>query len=632
MRNQHIVRAVLPLIALASNGLLAQPFFFRKDIPVGVNPFYVVVGDFNGDGRPDLAVEGLFILLNQGGGNFGQPIGTEILVGGFLVGGPLFVGDFNGDGKDDLVTNHGLLLVSRGDGTFLPPRPIADLVTQGTVQAAGDFNRDGKFDLLVGGGIPPWGEPSDEGVRVWLGYGDGTFRPGALLAGLAEDVVRLNKPGVSDRVRQVVVADFNRDGRSDVAMFPVSSPLIPLLVLSGHGDGTFGPAIRTQIDAMGVHVADFNGDGLLDLATGGCAFCAQGTTGIFLGKGDGSFQPPVPYPYSLEDFPWPLAAADFTGDGKTDLVVARSSGYSISIYPGQGDGTFLSPIEQAVSLGPHAAAAVDLDGDGRLDLVTASFGGSNTVSILFARAQGGPVLRRAVSAASDTAIVAPESLATLFAPTAATASTSASPPWPTRLGGISLEVRDSGGVTRLAPLLFVSPTQINCQVPTGVALGEATLAIADDRGTNQAGSMQVDALAPGLFLVSHSPAVPAATAVRIEPGGTQIPVPVFSCSGASCKAEPIPLSTAGDRPIYLSFYGTGFLGANADNVTCSIYGLQLPVLYSGPQGTRGLDQINIRLLSELLQEDEGQLYGPGPVTVTFWINGVVSNSVVIDLR
>jgi uncharacterized protein (TIGR03437 family) len=630
MRIRHIVCAALPLITLASNCVLAQPFFFRKDIPVGDHPLDVVVGDFNGDGRPDLAVntwDGLYILLNQGGGNFGRPIRTGISVE------RLFVGDFNGDGKDDLVTNHGLLLVSRGDGTFLSPDPIADLVTKGTIRAAGDFNRDGKLDLLVGGDIPPFGAPSDEGVRVWLGNGDGTFRSGALLTSLAADVAKLNTPGVSDRVRQVVVADFNHDGRGDVAMLPLSSPLIPLLVLPGQGDGTFGPAIRTQIEALGLLVADFNGDGLPDLSTAGCSLCNQGMRGIALGKGDGSFQPPVPYPLSAKDLPWPLAAADFTGDGKTDLVVAPlGSANSISIYPGKGDGTFLPPIEQAVGWGPHAAAAADLDGDGRLDLVTANYWEANTVSILLAKAQGGPALRRAVSAATDTALVAPESLATLFAPTAATASTSATPPWPTRLGGISLEVRDSAGATRLAPLVFVSSTQINFQVPAGTALGEATLAIGDDRGTSQAGSMQVDALAPGLFLMSHTNAVPAATGVRVEPDGTQVPVPVFSCSGTSCKTELIPLSTAGGRPIYLSFYGTGFRGANADNVTCSIWGLQLPVLYAGPQGTPGLDQINLRLPPELLEEVEGQLYGPGPVSVTIRINGIVSNSARIDVN
>ncbi|MBI1897148.1 MAG: hypothetical protein HYS04_11600 [Acidobacteria bacterium] len=236
-------------------------------------------------------------------------------------------------------------------------------------------------------------------------------------------------------------------------------------------------------------------------------------------------------------------------------------------------------------------------------------------------------MRRAVSAASDTAVVAPESLATLIAPTGATASESASPPWPARLSGITLQVRDSVGVTRQAPLLFVSPTQINFQVPADTALGEAALAIVADSGSTPTGSMEVDADAPGVFLVSHLPAVPAATAVRVDADGTQVPVAVFSCSGNSCKAEPIPLSAAGGSPIYLSFFGTGFHGASPDDVTCSIGGVQGPVLYAGRQGTPGLDQINVRLLPETLLNYD--LFG-GDVIIR--INGVAANIVSIALR
>jgi uncharacterized protein (TIGR03437 family) len=245
-----------------------------------------------------------------------------------------------------------------------------------------------------------------------------------------------------------------------------------------------------------------------------------------------------------------------------------------------------------------------------------------------ARAQGGPGLRRAISAASDTAITAPESLATLFAPTTVTASASAAPPWPTRLGGISIEVRDSAGATRLAPLVFVSSTQINFQVPAGTALGEATLAVASSGGTTVTGSMQVDAVAPGFFMMSPGRLIPAATGVLIEPGGTQIPVPVFTCSpsaeGISCELSPIPLSTTGDRPIYLSFYGTGFRGASPNNVTCSINGDPAPVIYAGPQGTPGLDQINVRLLPEVFPNLGYE--------VIISINGVAANTAYIDIR
>jgi uncharacterized protein (TIGR03437 family) len=245
----------------------------------------------------------------------------------------------------------------------------------------------------------------------------------------------------------------------------------------------------------------------------------------------------------------------------------------------------------------------------------------------------GTTCQRAISAASDMALVAPELLATLVAPTTATASASATPPWPNRLGGISLEVRDSSGATRLAPLIFVSPTQINFQVPAATALGEATLVIASDGGTIVAGSMQVAAVAPGLFMVSHDWTIPAATAVLVQPDGTQVPLPVFTCPGAedrgSCKLSSIPLSTAGDRPIYLSLYGTGFRGANLSNVTCSISGVPVPVTYAGPQGTPGLDQINVRLPSYEALAKMARYYG---YYVVVSINGVAANGAWIDLQ
>jgi uncharacterized protein (TIGR03437 family) len=142
-----------------------------------------------------------------------------------------------------------------------------------------------------------------------------------------------------------------------------------------------------------------------------------------------------------------------------------------------------------------------------------------------------------------------------------------------RLEEISLEVQDSAGNMRLAPLLYVSPSQINFQVPAGTAPGEATLAIA---GTPVAG-MQVDALAPVLFMASYPNVTPAATAVRVGSDEQQTPVPVFRCfspptGGSVCSPVPIPLS--GDEPVYVSFYGTGFRGATTANVTCSINGVR----------------------------------------------------------
>ena len=201
--------------------------------------------------------------------------------------------------------------------------------------------------------------------------------------------------------------------------------------------------------------------------------------------------------------------------------------------------------------------------------------------------------------------------------TSATATERATaPPWPTRLGGISLEVRDKAGAARLAPLLYVSPSQINFQVPAATALGEATLALVGDRGLTLAGGMQVDAVAPALFLVNRpdpftedsGPAVPAALAVRVAADGRQTPVPVFMCPpipGSRCVPVPIPLPPAGD-PTYLSFFGTGFRGSNPVNVICTINGVRVPVEYAGRRERRAW----IRSISGCCREFAGSRHSP----------------------
>lgn len=608
MQSSVVCEFVVLSVLQGSVFVSAQPAFNRWDVIVGVHPHAVVAGDFNGDGGTDVAAiteEGVFVILNRGYTDMpAVPIHTEGVSGKDLLTGffaPFAgVADFNSDGLDDLVSN-GVLLLSHGDGTFQVAR--RDLAV---VVGVGDFNGDRNIDVLQSDIDPCC---TGKGVRLVLGNGDGTFRPGATITTVD--------------VEQVVVADFNRDGRLDAAVMPHSLSGT-LLVFLGQSDGAFSSAIRTQIPfALGwVYLAaDFNADGIPDLTA---------PDGIALGAGDGSFQPPIPYPQSSAGVP--IAAADFTHDGRADLVTSDPVG-SIFVFPGKGDGYLQSPREQAVGWGVMPRAAVlDLDYpyvDSRpgysLDLVTTS-GSSNTVTFLL-NSWANPMieLQRAVSTASGTTLIAPSSLATLFGPTQATGTVSATPPWPTRLGGISLEIEDFSGTPRLAPLLYVSPTQINFQVPSDLTTrGFGNLWIVDDHGRTSVGGLNVAQVAPGLFLLAHSYGPPAATAVRVEPDGTQVPIAVYTCApsvkGRSCDFSPIPLSTAGDRPIYVSFFGTGFYGATAANVTCEINGRSVPVLYAGPQGTPGVDQINIRLIPKLLDGFVGE-----GMSVTIRINGVPAN-------
>jgi uncharacterized protein (TIGR03437 family) len=380
--------------------------------------------------------------------------------------------------------------------------------------------------------------------------------------------------------------------------------------------GDFRAPAHTSTAGGELLLADFNRDGRMDIAT---------AAGVLIGSGDGTFQTARSYSSSG----LPVAAADFTGDGIVDVVLA--SGAAFSVLPGRGDGTFLTGTRYDVPW-PGGADTADFDGDRRADLVTLS---DNALSVLLSRTQGDAPLRRAVSAASGRTIVAPASLASLYAPTGATATAQANAELlPTQLAGISLEIRDSAGVIRLAPLAFVSPTQINFLVPASTALGEATLAISGDSGSAAAGAMQVDAVSPALFIAfppgdydffSTSLPYPAVTGVRVASDGTRTALPVNMCprpEAGQCFF-PIPLRAGGDT-VYLSFYGTGFRGANPVNVTCTINGVPVPVEYAGPQGAPGVDQIDVRLRPEVRGRPP---LGFGFVALS--IDGVVANTAAL---
>jgi uncharacterized protein (TIGR03437 family) len=166
-----------------------------------------------------------------------------------------------------------------------------------------------------------------------------------------------------------------------------------------------------------------------------------------------------------------------------------------------------------------------------------------------------------------------------------------------------VHLRDLEGTLHLAPLLFVSPGQINYQVPPDIRPGVASISIArgdgqpDDSG--QALLVSYDG-APGFFTVNAG-GLAAATAIRVHHDHTQSPVPVIACHKLSpCTA--VPIDVTGD-PVYLSLYGTGFEvpSTNLLGFTCTANGsVSLHVTYYGPQGYfPGLDQINIKLPSSL---------------------------------
>jgi uncharacterized protein (TIGR03437 family) len=225
----------------------------------------------------------------------------------------------------------------------------------------------------------------------------------------------------------------------------------------------------------------------------------------------------------------------------------------------------------------------------------------------------------ALSAANGYAIVAPGSLASLYGKGLAGESLSAQPPYPATLGGVSLSLTDSSGQVFSAPLVYVSPSQINFVVPDGMAPGTAHATVTTGSAAKDLGAPEIGATAPGLFsLTGDGKGVAAATAAD----GEGNPVPVFSCSSTTCSATAINVNGG---PVYLSLYGTGIRNTESGTVQVRANGVSIPVLFAGAQPTfPGLDQINIALPSSLA--------GAGEVQLELAIGAATSNTVTINVQ
>jgi uncharacterized protein (TIGR03437 family) len=478
----------------------------RYESPVRYNtdptPEALLLADFNGDGRDDLAVAAAGLLpQNSGGvaillGNANGTLAPAVSYKAGVAPTSLTTGDFNGDGRLDLaVANRGSagfpgvpnntgdvsVLLGNGDATFQPAVPYAAGQGPASILAA-YINRDAHLDLavanrdsgtlavLLGTGVGTF-QPalnSNVGYRptylgvgefngdlscdlailhrdtatisVWLGNGDGSLRAnGRYLAGaeiesfvivpmegfsrptivtpdasgprtlvlhvdldgtlVAPPVYPLNFSSSTAATSSLTTADFNRDGKPDLATggndqavlllskaSPGFSDAQPLRILRG------GVALPAQSVAAG----DFNADGSPDLAV-----AHRGNDGISIlaGRGDGTFQTPTVAPLSLGTSysgPYSLTTTDLNGDGSLDLVavnerVEQDQG-TVSVFRGNGDGTFRAPGHYPVGNRARAVTAGDFNNDGRLDLAAVYAGdlGSNRggARLLLANADG----------------------------------------------------------------------------------------------------------------------------------------------------------------------------------------------------------------------------------------------------
>ncbi len=556
-----------------------------------------VLADVNGDGRKDAVVAlgnqtGILVAYGNGAGGFGSP--KTYLAG--RDNSDIAVADFNKDGKADIVVVGGnlqsigtvKLLLGNATGEFtLSSQDLNAGQTPSTVIAA-DLNADSNPDLVVG-------NYNSNNVSIRIGDGKGNFAPA------------VNIP-VGMSPSSIVSGDFNNDGKLDLAVANYGAST--LSILTGDGLGGFSvSSVSVAKSPISMTVADFNRDNSLDLAV----ICRDESTTrnlyILLGNGNGSFR--VPLRLATENYPVSVVAGDFTGDGRLDLALTEvlfltnsAATDHVSIYSGDGTGNFIRSGTISIPAAAYVTAS-DLNNDEMVDLAVTTRVGIS--SVLTACNSAPPqAMVASVSAASYLPLaLAPDSIAAAFGANLATTTVVASGlPLPTELAGTRIVIKDAAGVERNAPLFFVSPFQVNYLVPAGSASGLAAVTVISGNGQMTAGDILITPTLPGLFTANSDGAgPPAGYLLRVKSNGVQVEEPLATFDPVQGRFVPRPIdffSASSTQPdqIYLVLFGTGIRNrASLANVEVALNGsIKAEVLYAGPQGNFvGLDQLNILL-------------------------------------
>lgn len=348
------------------------PDFSERVFSVGQGPGSIAIADLNHDGKPDIIVANessgtLTVLLGDGKGNFTPVAASPVSCG--ENPNDIAVGDFNGDGNPDLVianteTPYLTILLGDGKGGFTPsPHSPFNTHSHPHVHgvAVGDFNGDGKLDVVTDN----WGHN-----QILMFFGDG--KGNLMLPGQSFNTGK--RP--YERLR---TADFNKDDKSDVVTTDLDQNSVSILLGDGKGGLYDAAGSPTPAGAApwGVAIDDMNNDGNLDLVIIPYAPDVPdpkdiGLT-VLLGDGTGRFSRMPGSPLSLSGCEGPdrVATGDINGDGFRDIVVACAQNNKLMVYLGSKDGSFRT-FSRPVQTGWSGIAIADLQGRGRGDIVVSN--------------------------------------------------------------------------------------------------------------------------------------------------------------------------------------------------------------------------------------------------------------------